>query len=181
MKLKKLCLLSTVLLLAAGSVRAQNDPVQTQNKTDDRYAANEFSVDLFGGYSKNFQNIDDLFDHTWRHGDWGGGFGANYFFLRYVGIGADTFMYDDGKFWKNVSGNIYLRIPINCTGLAPYVYGGGGREFAPNITWSYGVGVGLEYRFDRHVGIFIDDRYYWADKGGASDRNQTRAGFRLVF
>lgn len=174
MKSKKLWFIITCLSLATFSSHAQT----TTEQTNGRYFANEFTFDAFGSYTKHFRRFEDL-DHSWRHGDFGGGVGLNYFFLRYLGIGADTYFQEKGEFWSNVSGSLIARLPIGNSGFAPYIFGGGGRRFDPLDEWIYGGGIGLEYRFTRHIGLFIDSRYVWADKD--TDYTLSRAGLRFAF
>lgn len=50
------------------------------------------------------------------------------------------------------------RFPLGQSGLAPYAFGGGGRNFE-NVRHSFAqVGVGMEYRVTPHVGMFLDAR-----------------------
>ena len=74
-----------------------------------RYNANEFNLDLFGTYNHPIAKFNDIFDKSWRHGQWGGGVGMNYFFTKYIGIGVDTFFQEHGHFFNNVSGDVFLR------------------------------------------------------------------------
>jgi opacity protein-like surface antigen len=151
----------------------------------DKYNANELQLDMFGTYSHAIAHFDDIFDHSWRHGRWGGGVGMNYFFTKYIGIGVDTFFQEKGHFFNNVSGDVFARLPIANSGFAPYIFGGAGWRDGSSVLGSghaideltaHG-GVGLEYRFNPHLGVFIDSRYTWTDK--TSDESLTRAGFRI--
>ena len=62
--------------------------------------------------------IDAFYSHFWGDaavkGGPGGGFGVNFFFLRYVGIGYEASWFDnDGvAFHLPVGGNLFLRYPI---------------------------------------------------------------------
>jgi len=147
----------------------------------DRYTANEVSLDLFGSYFAGQRKIEDLFKTNIRHGFWGGGVGVNYFFCRYIGIGGDINIPDDhfGNFVDNIDGNLTARLPIGNSGLAPYVFGGGGRQTDPLWEWTGHAGVGLEYRFNQVTGVFADARYMWVDK--TPDEILMRAGVRFVF
>src|SRR5947209_20116581 len=64
--------------------------------TDNRYNPNELSLDFFGSYLANERRIEDIFKTNIRHGFWGGGVGANYFFTRELGIGGDINMPANG-------------------------------------------------------------------------------------
>jgi hypothetical protein len=146
----------------------------------DRYTANELSLDMFGSYIAGERRAEDLFKTNIRHGVWGGGVGVNYFFTREIGIGGDINIPDDGgNFVNNIDGSLIARIPIVNSGLAPYVFGGGGRQTEPVWQWTGHAGVGLEYRFNPVTGIFADGRYMWVDK--TADEILFRAGVRFVF
>ena len=147
---------------------------------DNRYNCNELSLDFFGSYLANEKNIENVFKHSIRHGTWGGGVGANYFFTRELGVGVDANIpANDGNFVDSVNGSLIARFPITTTGLAPYVFGGGGRQTDPAWQWTGHAGVGLEYRFNPGTGVFADTRYTWADK--TSDTILFRAGLRFLF
>lgn len=147
-----------------------------------KYNANELNLDLFGTYSHPIAHFDDMFDHSWRHGQWGGGVGMSYFFTKYLGIGVDTFFQEHGHFFNNVSGDVFARWPIENSGFAPYVYGGAGWRDGSSVgahldeLTAHG-GVGIEYRFNPHLGVFLDARYTWTDK--TSDESLVRSGFRI--
>jgi hypothetical protein len=144
------------------------------------YSGKELSFDAFGSYLARERHLSKLFDTNIRHGTWGGGVGLNYFLTRYVGIGGDINIPDNGgKFIDDAIGNLMLRAPLGGSGLAPYVFGGGGRGFDPAWEWLADAGVGLELRLNPLTGIFVDGRYIWADK--SYDRAEFRAGFRFVF
>jgi hypothetical protein len=155
------------------------------DRDSQKYNANELNLDLFGSYNKFFPKFNDLFDRTWRGGEFGGGVGMNYFFNKYVGMGVDTFFQRHGHFFNNVSGNLILRAPIGNSGFAPYIYGGAGWDDGSTVPGGSGThdeltangGVGIEYRFNPHLGLFVDGRYIWTDK--TPDEGLIRAGFRI--
>jgi hypothetical protein len=145
-----------------------------------RYAAHEFSFDMFASYVAAEKSASDLFETDIRHGTWGGGVGGNFFITRELGIGVDANMpHDGGNLVNNVNGSLIARLPIEPTGLAPYIFGGGGRTTDRVWDWTGHAGVGLEYRMNPLTGIFIDGRYVWGDK--TSDNVLFRTGFRFVF
>jgi hypothetical protein len=148
---------------------------------NDRYTANELSLDFFGSYLAGQRGIEHLFDTNIRHGFWGGGVGINYFFTKEIGIGGDINIPDDhfGNFINNIDGSLIARMPIANSGLAPYVFGGGGRQTEPVWQWNGHAGVGIEYRFNPVTGVFADGRYMWLDK--TADEILFRAGVRFVF
>ncbi len=110
----------------------------------------------------------------------GAGLGVNYFILRYVGVGGDLYTENTAHdLVDNASGNVIFRYPIGQTGLAPYVYGGGGYKWDPVQTAFGQVGGGLEFRFTPHIGVFVDARYVLADR--IRDYGVGRAGVRFAF
>jgi hypothetical protein len=196
----KFVTLTTLALLVAGAGMAQTTTTTTTETSThvwsdphawwgdhwvytsaDKYTANELSLDFFGSYLAGERRVEDLFKTNIRHGFWGGGVGVNYFFCRNLGISADMNIPDDnfGNFINNVDGSLIARFPIVNSGLAPYVFGGGGRQTDPTWQWTGHAGVGLEYRFNPVTGIFADARYLWVDK--TSDEIMFRAGVRFVF
>jgi hypothetical protein len=189
MKTKRIVTLTAALILTTAAARAShlwedaNDwwvghfayDVQPAPK----FTAYEMSMDLFGSFIADERGIEHLFETNIRHGHWGGGVGLNYFFTRELGIGGDINAADNGgSFIDMVDGNLIARFPIESAGLAPYLFGGGGRGMDPAWEWFGQAGVGLEWRFNRTTGIFSDGRYIWAD---SSDRLLLRAGVRVVF
>lgn len=145
-----------------------------------RYTAQELSFDAFGSYLAGERKFNKLFETNIRHGSWGGGVGLNYFFIRELGVGVDMNIPDNGgNFIDSVSGSLIARWPLDPSGFAPYIFGGGGRGTDPVWEWQGHAGVGMEYRFNPATGIFVDGRYVWHDK--SYDRLLLRAGLRLVF
>jgi hypothetical protein len=136
-----------------------------------KFMPNEGSIDLFGTYATRdrFGNGED---------GWGGGIGLNYFLTRYVGIGADSYI-EEWKVPYRVNGSLLIRLPIDPVGLAPYVFGGGGREWKYAAQWTAHAGAGLEFRLNSHTGIFADARRVFPDK--TQDYALWRAGLRLAF
>jgi len=207
MKITKLVTITTALLLGAGTVRAQETQTTTTTTTTTveeshvwsnphvwwnnhfvyttttLYTPNELSFDGFGSYIAPQRGISHLFETSIRghRGTWGGGVGLNYFFTRELGIGVDANMPANGhNLIDSVSGNLIARIPIDPTGLAPYIFGGGGRGTGdPVWNWFAQAGVGLEYRFNPLTGVFIDGRYIWNEK--TTDGLMLRSGLRFVF
>jgi hypothetical protein len=195
----KFVTMTAAVLLTAGTAMTQTTVTETTTTTThvwtdpgawwgshwvagpaDRYTANELSLDFFGSYLAGQRAFEKMFDTNIRHGKWGGGVGANYFFTRNIGIGGDINIPDDGgNFINNVNGSLIARVPIGNSGLAPYIFGGGGRQTDPSWEWTGHLGVGLEYRFNAVTGIFVDDRYTWVKH--TPDQMLFRAGLRFVF
>ncbi len=185
MKLKTLLLAATVVL-TAGATRADHqwnwdmkDRWKYEHDSNEKFTANEFSLDAFGLYRHRQREFTAFPNTNIRHGGrFGGGVGMNYFFTRNFGLGADSQILDNGgDFIDNASGNVIFRWPIGC--VAPYVFGGGGREFGPHYQWTGDAGGGVEFRLNHWTGIFADARYVFTAK--TSDYALIRAGLRLAF
>ena len=154
----------------------------------------ELQVDVFGAYQvgEGPNHAGPIHDHGW-----GGGIGINYFFSRYIGVGAEGYWIaadenasvpDRGSSrttFHNINGSLIFRLPIDEMCLAPYAFIGGGAVL-DSEDWAVGfAGVGLEYRVvPNKVGIFVDARWnYYGDRYGHDDQNNftARAGVRWVF
>jgi len=145
-----------------------------------KFTAQELSFDLFGSFIAEETDVDKVFETNIHGGKWGGGLGLNYFFLRELGISGDLNAADNGgEFIDLADGSLVARLPIESIGLAPYIFGGGGRAFDPAWEWFGQAGVGLDLRFTPMTGIFVDGRYMWMDQ--TPDRLLLRGGLRLVF
>jgi hypothetical protein len=203
--MKKTVLVSaTILMLTGGmanAVHVWEDPGAWSSGVfvynvppENRFTANELSLDLSGSYTAPERGLQHLFETDIRHrGKWGGNVGVNYFFLPYLGIGGNINMSaNGGAFVDQALGNLILRWPICPIGLAPYIFGGGGRGFDsfgglpagvsdPAWQWFADGGVGLEWRPNATTGIFTDATYQWHLKEGSFDRLLLRFGLRLVF
>jgi hypothetical protein len=142
-------------------------------ETDCRFRDMEFQVDAF--YTGFFGSRGS----TFQTGS-GGGFGFNFFFARYFGIGYEASWYDNGGTVEHMplNGNLFLRYPICSWNLAPYVMVGGGVGWDGTAVGYGNVGGGLEYRFTDHIGIFVDGRYFY---GGSGNVANLRSGLRFAF
>ncbi len=167
-----------VILAASVPVLAEH----SVHQTGDLFRAQEFSVDIFGSLSVGQETIDDISGSRVKDdGRLGAGAGVNYFFTRNFGIGADAYSENThDEFVDKASANLIVRFPFETAHLAPYVFGGGGRQFDPN-EMSFGqIGTGLEVRVNSMWAIFTDVRYMFMDKG-ADDIGLGRLGIRLTF
>jgi hypothetical protein len=146
-----------------------------------KFTANELSLDLFGSYVHGETKFSHLAQTDIRHGgNWGGGVGVNYFMTPFFGLMGDINIGDNGgRFVDQAMGAGVIRIPIEPIGLAPYVFGGGGRGFDPSWEWLAQAGVGLEWRLNPVTGIFADARYIFSQR--TDDRLLIRTGLRIVF
>lgn len=189
MKMKLLVTTAAAAVLLATGARADDGWLNTRfcyaSGDTQLFHAHETSIDLYGLYEAPMRHF---IGGPFRHGQWGGGVGANYFFTRYLGLGAEVgFLAGEPRFVNNVGGNLIARLPIDKVHLAPYVFGGGGGMFnsinapGPVSTWYADAGVGLEWRLNPHLGIFGDARYIWRSSHGPGDQAAIRTGVRLGF
>jgi hypothetical protein len=139
---------------------------------------------------------------------WGGGIDGEYFPLQYLGLAVEGNFFNElpGSFFgSTVTGNVILRYPLDTAfpgfHLAPYAFGGVGGIFNQNNTFTRiatagnqnrfnrsgaddevlgDVGVGLEYRFTPHIGLFSDARYNFVN-GPKNNFLGTRVGLRFAF
>lgn len=133
----------------------------------------ELQIDVFGSYTDAVKRSD--------HGDGiGGGVAVNYFFIKYLGIGAEGNIYggDVHGAW-DLGGRLIARYPIEgriC--LAPYLFAGGGVSTDGTTVGTWNAGGGIEWRATHHIGIFGEGRYTW---GEDRDAAQARVGIRFAF
>ncbi len=115
-----------------------------------------------------------------RDGELGLGTGLTYFFHRNVGVEAYGFTESThNNFFDYVGGNLIARFPLFESGVAPYVLGGGGRQLDPLYQWYWDAGGGIEWRFVKSFGVFVDARYVWADT--TKDYGLGRLGLKFGF
>jgi len=137
------------------------------------FPARQLSLQAFGTYATRDRE-------GFRADQGGGGIGLTYFFTRYVGLGADTYV-EEWKLPYRINGSVILRLPLpeQFSKLAVYGFGGGGREFkdVPQFTWHGG--GGLEYKFCRYFGLFADAREVFPDK--TASYTLVRAGANFGF
>jgi hypothetical protein len=189
MELKKGILSLVIVTGIACSIHAQDytttDQTRPERTDDDDFRANlyhacEFSIDgsAVGVLHAYDFNSGGLHRDNYR---FGGDAGANFFFTKYIGIGADAYAVtgDNPTFVQTVTGNLIFRVPIGNTGLAPYVFGGAGYHFERVDGIVGGGGVGLEIRVVRHFSIFADARYLASVK--TPDFGYARVGVRISF
>jgi len=152
-----------------------------QANSDELYRDNEASLDLFGGGTLNEHDIDRLSGARIHHdGRLGLGAGGTVFLSRNLGLMGEAYTENpDGHFIDEASGSVVLRFPLDPTGLAPYIFGGGGHQFDPQEATFGHAGAGLEFRFLPNMGIFADGRWVFTDRIG--NYGMARAGLRLVF
>jgi hypothetical protein len=180
--MKKTILISGVLLLAAGTFLRADDTTMTYKQDPDQmYRASELSLGAFGMGTVGERTLDHFTGHNIsQHGRLGAGADAEYFFTRYIGIEAEAWTENtQHSFVDDTGGNLVIRIPIGNIGLAPYAFGGAGHSFDPVVATYGDFGAGLEFRFARHFGVFVDGRYVIPDRLG--NYGLGRAGLRFSF
>jgi hypothetical protein len=168
----------TLFLLGAGPALAAPG---LQYDQSEKYPDKEMTVDLFGSASVGQQTINNLSRQRISHdARLGAGAGLNYFVTRHIGFGAEAYSENTShSFLDNGSASLIGRLPLGQSGFAPYVYGGAGRQFDPIELNYLQAGGGLEYRFTKRVGAFVDARYVFTD--GTKNYGLGRAGLRLGF
>ena len=174
----KLLVGSTILLLAATSAMGAHN---ARHDLGDYYRANELSLDLFGTASLGKSSIQDISGSTVEDDtELGVGAGLSYFFTRNIGLGAEAYSENTtGTFVDSASLNLIVRFPLGQSGFAPYVFGGGGRQFDQDELWFWQLGAGLEYRFNPQIGIFLDAR--WVLPEETDYYGVARLGLRFAF
>lgn len=148
---------------------------------DGPYYANEMVFDGFGSASFGRETINNISANRIKNdARVGGGIGMSYFITRHIGFGGDAYVENAAhSLVDSASASAIFRLPIGASGLAPYVYGGGGHEFDLTDQWFAHLGGGLEYRFTHSFGIFTDGRYVLTDK--TANYGIVRLGFRTTF
>ncbi|HEY1172174.1 MAG TPA: hypothetical protein VGH19_12445 [Verrucomicrobiae bacterium] len=180
MKTKPLFVGTVLALTLTSSAWAEHEG-NVHDDADGPYHAHEMVFEGFGSASFGRETIDNISANRIKNdARLGAGIGMSYFFTKHVGVGGDAFVENTAhSFVDNVSASGIFRLPIGTTGLAPYIYGGGGHEFDLTRQWFAHFGGGLEYRFSSAIGIFTDARYVLVDK--TANYGVVRLGFRTTF
>lgn len=178
--MKKTLLTSLLTLVVAattyaGPMKASKEVVVIEPTS--LFRDNELQIDAFG---------TGAFYQAGRPG-WGGGLGATYFFLRYIGVGVDQSIFGREQAgsagyaeWATL-GHVYLRYPIDSINLAPYIMAGGGALYGTGKGHGVGdVGGGLEYRFTQNIGMFTDCKWVFTNDSNHSGA-LARTGLRFAF
>jgi hypothetical protein len=177
----------------AGPVELSAKETQNYQRSEEWYRDREWNFDLFGIYAFSANRNDRYLntDHAW-----GGGFDANYIFLRYLGFGAEGYALDAEDVIGQASGNLIFRYPVPGTRFAPYGYAGGGVVFngsrasdlvdrgrVTRNSDAQGMGqfgAGIEVRLTPSVGI-INDFSWNVINGPHNNYGVVRAGVRFAF
>jgi hypothetical protein len=186
------------LLLSAAGAFAGSEVADTKESKqvvteEPLFKDHEFQMGDFAVY-----NVGNGPTHAgvFREHSWGEGTEVNYFFCKYIGIGAEYSSFyghespdtnrgrvtDHTVERQNVGGNLFFRWPIEAAHLAPYVYVGGGADLGDRKWAETHAGLGVEYRFLQHflpivaarVGIFVDGRWSYLGDRYFPDDNAAR-------
>jgi hypothetical protein len=145
------------------------------------YKANELNFEFFGTGTVGERTLKHLSTRRIeRNGRLGLGAGLSYFICRYVGV--EGYAYSESTadaFIDHAGADLVARLPIGNSGVAPYIFGGAGRQFDPAVQWTYDAGAGVEWRFAPHVGVFVDGRFVWCEE--TRDYGMGRLGLRVGF
>jgi len=165
------------LALASSAFAGQEVKETKDYKTPEEpcFADQEFQLDAFGTWT-------DARDSAKRNSGFGGGVGANYFFMRYLGVGVDSEVSSTSHGLWDFTGSLIARYPIQMGHLclAPYALAGGGFQTDGINAGTWHVGGGLEWRATRHFGVYGEGRYTWAG-GHDEDNVRVELGVRFVF
>lgn len=198
--MKKLTMaLFASLVIAATSFAGQEIAYTGKDNSKDKiipatcFNDQELQFDVFGIYQDG--NASHMAGPIRDHG-WGGGIGINYFFNRYIGVGAEGYWSvakpnvrssndDERTVFHNINGSLIFRLPIDEACLAPYAFVGGGAVLDGD-QWAVAfAGLGVEYRIvPNKIGLFVDGRFnYYGHRFDYGEQNNytARAGVRFVF
>ena len=170
--------------MPSDGIQTNQDLRYEKEQPTEYYRANELSFDAFGTAAIGEYTIEHLANQSpnsvRKDTQFGVGAGVNYFATRYIGIGAEAYSQNTtGVFIDSASANLLLRAPLGQSGVAPYLMGGGGHQFDDAKYWFGQAGGGLEYRFLKHLGLFIDARVVWPNETKAYGVG--RAGLNFSF
>jgi hypothetical protein len=180
---KTLTLLAVVIATAATSFagEAVSSKKVVVAPQQDLFRAGEFDIDAFAAGAAGNYNVKGGKSSSVT--GFGGGLGVSYFFSKYFGISVDdtlTSLNGNGNVYNSTQADLIGRLPFESLHLAPYALVGGGATWGGNRAQGDGnVGVGLDYRFNRTIGIFADSRYIYGNNG--LNETLTRAGLRFAF
>jgi hypothetical protein len=169
--LSKVAVITGLLIISHG-LGAPTAVAQTIPQQDEPvFGKQELRFDVFGTWAtRDRRHMSD--DHA------GVGLGVDYFLTPNVGIAAESYI-ERFSWPSHLDVSLVGRIPIESLRFAPYLFGGGGRQWRDGAQWTAHIGGGVEFRMSRKTGIFIDAREVFADRG--PDFELYRLGFRFGF
>jgi hypothetical protein len=138
-----------LVLMLVGSYAAAQETMAALRVTEPDegqafYRKGEFSLDTFGGLRTS--DFDSEKSHV--------GVGMNYFLTENIGAGVATSWEDaSGQFFDNINVRVIYRIPIDKNAIYGFA---GGQFLFDNDDWAAELGVGVERRWTRHFGTFLE-------------------------
>jgi hypothetical protein len=178
--MKKIALPLIACLGLASSAFAGHEVKETKEykaPVEPCFKDQELQLDVFASWLDCRRNVTNG-----SKDGFGGGLGVNYFFTRYLGVGADGNISAASNGLWTFSGSLIARLPIETGGicLAPYILGGGGFQTDGVNAGTWHAGGGLEWRATHNLGIYGEGRYTWA---GSHDEANARVslGVRFIF
>lgn len=148
-----------------------NERWRYESSMEDKFKAPDFTLDMFGTWANKdrFGANDDNF---------GGGLGLTFYFIRFLGISADSYI-EEWKWPYRASASLVARIPVGQSGLAPYGFGGGGRQWKYVPQYSAHAGAGLQLKLNPHTALFGDWRRVFPET--TDDHHLVRFGLNVGF
>lgn len=167
-------ILSTVIVIAS--------LVSASAAESELFKAHEFTLDLSANYTAAEPNgFSQVLKTDARHGKWGINGGATYFITRNFGVGFEAGSVDleshSNRGIDYTTLTIVGRLPLGH--VAPYAVAGIGRDFDEG-SYNTQAGAGVEFRFTRHFGVFMDGRFIFQEDQ-KNDALFCRSGVRFAF
>ncbi|HEX4085956.1 MAG TPA: hypothetical protein VHY22_13665 [Chthoniobacteraceae bacterium] len=138
-----------------------------------------------------------------EHNAGGGGIQGSYFFTKYLGVLLEGDFLGGNPYDTALIGDLVFRYPFEfgaksvtsgyskdgkdgkttvtgpTWGLAPYIMAGGGGQWDGRAEGTGNVGGGVEVRFSRHYGVFVEGR--WVIHDARQNYALESAGFTYSF
>ena len=171
--MKKLLLSLITVLAFAGVAMAAN------TNSNDLFRGKEVSLRVATGYTldANPTSIKGAFGHRY---DLNFNAGAAYFFTKNFGIeGNVPFYQNKGVSVSQVEVGLLARLPLGH--FAPYAGLGAIYAWNDSDKFTYNVKGGLEYRLNKHLGVFGEADYRNKDFVWKKAQTSINAGVRFAF
>lgn len=138
---------------------------------EDKFVAPDTTLDLFGTWADRdrFGADDESF---------GGGVGFSMYFMRFLGFSGDSYI-EERKLPYRANLSLVARFPLGQSGLAPYGFGGGGRQWKYVPQWTMHAGGGLQLKLNPYTALFGDWRRVFPED--TDDHHLVRFGLNLGF
>jgi hypothetical protein len=163
--------MGVMLMLGAAQGADWNERWRYDRNTADNFTAPDCTLDLFGTWANKdrFGADDDNF---------GGGLGLTFFFTRVLGISADSYI-EEWKLPYRANASLIARVPVGQSGLAPYAFGGGGRQWKYVPQYTAHAGAGVQLKLNAKTALFGDWRRVFPET--TDDHHLVRFGLNLGF